>query len=89
MLQRLSDEFSVTLAEAKNLFTIAYTTANRVRINGDSSYFANFDTEAKRVQIALMWRPELSWILPGCKHTPTWPARSLLDCFSTLSASSA
>lgn len=64
MLQRLVEEMDVSKAKAKQLTNIPWTTSNLIWTSNE--YLRSIDKEAKRVQKALMTRPELQWILPFC-----------------------
>ena len=66
MLQRVMGEANVTKVKAKELFTMAYTSAKPIRVS--SGVFKKLDKEAKEIQQKLMQVPRLQWILRFCKE---------------------
>ena len=67
MLQRVMDEANVDKAKAKELCTMAYTSAKPINVPM-SPYFKGIDKEAKTIQKELMQLPVLQWIVPSCKE---------------------
>ena len=65
MLQRIMHEMDVSKGKAKQLVIITLTDSKQLRAK--SPYLKKLDAEAKEIQVALMSRPELQWILSYCK----------------------
>ena len=68
-LEKIMDDLGVSKAKAKKL--VIATLNSRHKLNAKQAkkceYLKKLDVEAKKIQAALMARPELQWILPFCK----------------------
>ena len=67
MLQYVMDNANVTKGKAKELYTMAYTSARPINVP-NCPRFKQLDNEAKEIQQQLMRVPQLDWILPFCKE---------------------
>ena len=67
MLQYVMDNANVTKGKAKELYTMAYTSARPINVP-NCPRFKQLDKEAKEIQQQLMRVPQLHWMLPFCKE---------------------
>ena len=65
-LPQIMKEAGVSKGKAKQLVIMTLTSEKLLKTR--SAYLNKLDHEAKRIQVALMARPDLQWILPFCKN---------------------